>query len=227
VLFGLTRGGVITDMMQTPTVMTGPEPTPPPQDETYTDALLSDETTMELVVRAREGDRMAVEALLQRCLPSLTRWAHGRLPASARGALDTGDLVQEAALHALRRLDVFEPRHVGAMQAYLRLSVINRIRDEVRRVTRHPAPVELPPDHPADATSPLEFAIQAESYERYRQALAAMNARHREIVVARVELQWSLAEIAQRFGMRTADAARMAVSRALKRLSAHMAGKES
>ena len=172
VLFGLTLGGVITNMMQTQTVMTGPKPTPPPQDETYADALLSDETTMELVVRAREGDRMAVEALLQRCLPSLTRWAHGRLPPSARGALDTGDLVQEAALHALRRLDVFEPRHVGAMQAYLRQSVINRIRDEVRRVTRHPAPVELPPDHPADATSPLESAIEAESYERYRKALS-------------------------------------------------------
>jgi RNA polymerase sigma-70 factor (ECF subfamily) len=209
-------------MMQTSTVMNGPKPTPPPEDEAQTDALLSDETTMELVVRAREGDRMAVEALLQRCLPSLTRWAHGRLPASARGALDTGDLVQEAALHALRRLDVFEPRHVGAMQAYLRQSVINRIRDEVRRVTRHPAPVELPPDHAADATSPLEAAIEAESYERYRNALSAMNPRHREIVVARVELQWSLAEIAQRFGMRTADAARMAVSRALKRLSAEM-----
>jgi RNA polymerase sigma factor (sigma-70 family) len=214
-------------MMQTPHLMTGPEPTPPPHDETYTDALLSDETTMELVVRAREGDRMAVEALLQRCLPALTRWAHGKLPASARGALDTGDLVQEAALHALRRLDVFEPRHVGAMQAYLRQSVINRIRDEVRRVTRHPAPVELPPDHAADATSPLEAAIEAESYERYRKALSTMTSRHRELVVARVELQWSLAEIAQRFGMRTADAARMAVSRALKRLSAQMAPKES
>jgi RNA polymerase sigma-70 factor (ECF subfamily) len=207
--------------------MTGPERTQPPQDEAYSDALLSDETTLELVVRAREGDRMAVEALLQRCLPSLTRWAHGRLPAAARGSLDTGDLVQEAALHALRRLDVFEPRHVGAMQAYLRQSVINRIRDEVRRVTRHPAAVELSPDHASDATSPLEAAIEAESYERYRQGLAAMSSRAREIVVARVELQWSLAEIAQRFGMRTADAARMAVSRALKRLSREMSPKES
>ena len=207
--------------------MTGPKPTPPPQDEAYTDALLSDETTMELVVRAREGDRMAVEALLQRCLPvadALGARQAARRPRAA--SLDTGDLVQEAALHALRRLDVFEPRHVGAMQAYLRQSVINRIRDEVRRVTRHPAPVELPPDHAADATSPLEAAIEAESYERYRKALSTMNPRHREIVVARVELQWSLAEIAQRFGMRTADAARMAVSRALKRLSSEMAPRE-
>jgi RNA polymerase sigma factor (sigma-70 family) len=214
-------------MMQTPSVMTGRKTPPAPEGDPYPDALMSDESTMELVVRAREGDRLAVEALLQRCLPSLTRWAHGRLPPSARGAMDTGDLVQEAAMHALRRLDSFEPRHVGAMQAYLRQSVINRIRDEVRRVVRRPAPLELPADHPGDATSPLEYAIQAESYERYRRALETLNPRHRELVVARVEMQWSLAEIAQRLGMRTVDAARMAVSRALKRLSSEMAPRES
>jgi len=209
-------------MMHTQIVMTGPEPTPSPQDEAYTDALLSDETTIELVVRAREGDRMAVEALLQRCLPSLKRWAHGRLPPAARGSLDTGDLVQEAALHALRRLDVFEPRHVGAMQAYLRMSVINRIRDEVRRITRHPAPVELADEPPSELTSPLEDAIQVEAYERYRAALTTLSARDREVIVARVEAQWTAQEIADRFGMRTVDAARMAVSRALRRLSTRL-----
>jgi RNA polymerase sigma factor (sigma-70 family) len=108
------------------------------------------------------------------------------------------------------------------MQAYLRMSVINRIRDEVRRVTRHPAAEELPPEHPADSTSPLEAAIQTESYERYRAALELLRHRDREMVVARVEAQWSLSEIAQRFGLRTVDAARMAVSRAIRRLSDHM-----
>ena len=78
--------------------------------------LLSDEPTIELVLRARQGDRNAVEALLQRCLPSVRRWAHGRLPAGARAYLDTEDIVQEAALHTVRRLDVFQPQHVGAMQ---------------------------------------------------------------------------------------------------------------
>jgi RNA polymerase sigma-70 factor (ECF subfamily) len=186
------------------------------------DVLLSDEPTLELVVRAQAGDRLAVEALLQRCLPSLKRWAHGRLPAAARGSIDTGDLVQEAAMHALQRLDTFQPRHVGAMQAYLRQSVINRIRDEIRKIGRHPAPLELPPEHASDATSPLESAIQAESYERYREALRQLKPRDREMVVARVEVQWSLSEIAQRFGLRTSDAARMAVGRALKRLSTYM-----
>ena len=196
---------------------------PPPPGDGHFDPLLSDEPTIELVVRARAGDRLAVEALLQRCLPSLKRWAHGKLPPAARGSMDTGDLVQEAALHALGRLDTFEPRHVGAMQAYLRASVINRIRDEVRKLVRHPANVELPEEHPSDRTSPLEAAIEAESYERYRQALGQLKPRDREMVVARVEVQWSLSEIAQRFGMPSVDAARMAVTRALKRLSTNMA----
>jgi RNA polymerase sigma-70 factor, ECF subfamily len=185
--------------------------------------LISDEPTIELVIRAREGDRVAVEALLERCLPSLKRWAHGRLPLAARGSLDTSDLVQETVLHVLRRLDHFQPRHVGAMQAYLRQSVINRIRDEVRRISRQPAPVELAEEPPSDLTSPLEGAIKTEAYEKYRDALGELSARDREMIVARVEAQWSVQEIAQKFGLRTTDAARMAVSRALRRLANRLA----
>ncbi|MCM3880392.1 MAG: sigma-70 family RNA polymerase sigma factor [Vicinamibacterales bacterium] len=196
------------------------EKIPPPKTEPSPEIpLLSDEPTIELVVRARGGDRPAMEALLERCLPPLKRWAHNRLPAAARGRLDTGDLVQEAALHAIGNLDTFEPRHVGAMQAYLRQAVINRIRDEVRRIGRNPPPLELPEDLPSDRTSPLEFAIQAEAYDHYRQALTKLTTKDREMIVARIEVQWSLAEIAHRFGMRTVDAARMAVNRAVKRLT--------
>jgi RNA polymerase sigma-70 factor, ECF subfamily len=193
-------------------------PVPKTPEESNRNALLSDEPTIELVIRARRGDRMAVEALLQRCIPRLRRWAHGRLPIAARGCLDTEDLVQESAMHVLGRLDVFEPRHVGAMQAYLRLSVINRIRDEVRRIGRQPHPIELSEDHPADQTSPLELAIKAEAYERYREALSDLTPKDRELVVARVEVQWSVSEIAEQFGLSTVDAARMAVKRAIQRL---------
>lgn len=190
-----------------------------------THTLVSDEPTIELVVKARGGNREAAEALLQRCMPQLKRWAHGRLPAAARGNLDTGDLVQETVLHVLRRLDQFEPRHVGAMQAYLRQSVINRIRDEVRRIARQPAPVELPEDLRTHAASPLEAAVQSEAYDRYRQAMSELSARDRELIVARVEVQWSFAEIAQRFSLPTPDAARMAATRALRRLTDRLKGK--
>jgi len=193
--------------------MSSPPPEPPQEPP-----LLSDEPTIELVVRARNGDRQAVEALLQRSVPQLKRWAHGKLPAAARGALDTGDLVQETVLHVLRRLDTFQPRHVGAMQAYLRQSVLNRIRDEVRRIARHPTPTELPSDIPSEEPSPLEHAVEAEAVSRYHDGLATLGTRDRQLVVARIEAQWAHDEIARHFGMPTPDAARMAVSRALRRL---------
>lgn len=190
------------------------------KDDTTT--LLSDQPTVELIHRARGGDPAAVEAILQRCLPSLKRWAHGRLPAAARGHLDTGDLVQDAAINAMARLDTFEPRHVGAMQAYLRQSVINRIRDEMRRFTRRPTPVELPEDFKSEEPSPEEHAIHQQTYDRYRAAIDTLKPRERELVIARVEAQWSTPEIAEHFGFNTVDAARMAVNRAMQRLGAAM-----
>ena len=184
--------------------------------------LISDESTIELIMSARRGNRLALEALLERCLPPLKRWAHGRLPGYARGTCDTSDLVQEAAIHVLKRLDKFEPRHVGAMQAYLRISVINRIRDEIRRVGRRPESVELTVEPPSDVASPLEAAIREEAYDRYRGAVDKLRPRDREMVVARVEVQWSLQEIAHGFAMPSVEAARMAVTRSLKRLIAQL-----
>lgn len=184
--------------------------------------LLSDEPTVELVLKARAGDVGALEALLQRCIPSLRRWARGRLPATARGHIDTEDLVQEAVLSALSHLDTFNPHHVGAMQAYLRTSVINRIRDEIRRVMRRSVPSELTDDVASEGASPLEQAIREESYERYRDGLQRLRARDREIVLARIEAQWTAQQLADALGFRSAEAARMATRRAIERLQAAM-----
>jgi RNA polymerase sigma factor (sigma-70 family) len=190
----------------------------PPADEAEPGPALSDYPTMQLIVRARRGDATATEALLQRALPELRRWAHGRLPAAARRHLDTSDLVQDAALNALKRIDVFEPQHVGALQAYLRTSVMNRIRDEVRRLVRRPGQDELPEDLASEEPSPLEVAIRDETYERYSAALGRLRQKDRRLIVARVEAQWSVGEIADNFGYRTSVAAGVAVSRALKQL---------
>ena len=107
------------------------------------------ESTVELLNRARAGDASALDALFSRCLPPLRRWARGRLPLGARGALDTQDLVQDTVLNALQRLDHFESRHEGALQAYLRQAVLNRIRDEARKLARRPAPSELDDEQPS------------------------------------------------------------------------------
>ena len=188
------------------------------------DTFQSDEPTIELVIKAQSGDADALEAILERSLPRLKRWAHGRLPPVARGHLDTNDVVQDAVFQVLRRIDVFEPRHVGAMQAFLRRTVTNRICDEMRRLSRQPRPIALVDDQPSAGISPQEAAIQAETYQRYRETLPMLRARDRVLVIARIELQWSFTEIAQYFGLATDAAARMATKRALRRFEARLDG---
>jgi len=122
----------------------------------------------------------------------------------------------------LRRIDVFEPRHVGAMQAFLRRTVTNRICDEMRRLSRHPRPLTLLDEHPCDGISPQEAAIQAETYRRYRAALPRLRAKDRALVIARIELQWSFPEIARHFHLASDAAARMATKRALRRFIAQL-----
>ena len=176
------------------------------------------ESTLALLAHAKAGKPGAVELLFQRCLPQLRRWARGRLPGYARALADTQDLVQEAMLGTLHNLATFDARHQGALQAYLRQAVANRIRDEIRRATRHPAPVQLSEAHPDASPSPLEQAIGSEGLRRYDDALSRLREADREAIVARIELQQSYEEMAVALGKPTANAARVAVTRALGRL---------
>ena len=181
-------------------------------------------STADLLRRARAGDSDALNDLFRRHLPPLRRWARGRLPSWTRDLRDTEDLVQETIAQTLRRIDQFEPRHEGALQAYLRQALVNRVRDEVRRLNRYPAAAALEEsDRFADpSASPLEEAIGTEALERYEAAMQRLRPEEREVIIARVEMQQSYAQIAAAHGKASADAARMAVTRALVRLAEEM-----
>jgi len=181
------------------------------------------EATIDLVQRARSGDQAALEALFARYEVRLRRWAHGRLPTTARGALETQDLVQETLVRVFQRLPAFEPRHPGAFRDYVWTTLWNRIRDIARSGTRR-GPVDvLESDVPASLPSPLEEAIGQQALERYESALERLRPEEREAVIARVELGLSHAEVAEALGKPSAAAAHMAVSRALVRLAEEMA----
>ena len=109
-------------------------------------------TSMDLITRAQSGNEEALNDLCSRYLPRLQKFARGRLPAWARGPLDTNDLVQDTFTHVVQRLGSFEPRHGGAFQAYLREALLNRVRDRMRSAQRRPTDV-LATDHPADRPS--------------------------------------------------------------------------
>ena len=135
---------------------------------------------------------------------------------------DTDDLVQDTVIRAVRRIDSFETRHDGALQAYLRQAIMNRIRDEIRRARRSPVPVELGGEHADPSASPLETAIGHEAVARYEAALARLRPEDREAVVTRIEMDGTYQAVAQALGKPSPDAARMAVTRALLRLAQEM-----
>jgi RNA polymerase sigma factor (sigma-70 family) len=180
------------------------------------------ESTFHLLERVRAGDDAALESLLARYMPRLRRWARGRLPRWARDVTDTDDLVQDTLLKSFRQMQRFEHHHEGALHAYLRQAVVNRIRDELRQKARTPGRDELD-DEQADAgASPLEAAIGTQAMERYESALARLRSEDREAIIARVELGLSFQELAEALDKPSADAARKAAERALVRLAEEM-----
>jgi RNA polymerase sigma-70 factor (ECF subfamily) len=119
-------------------------------------------------------------------------------------------------------MEDFEPRHVGALQAYLRQAVLNRLRDELRRKGRTPSMVDLEDVRLEAAGSPLEEAIGREAVDRYEAALARLKPEEREAIIARVEMDYTYEELAEALGKPSAEAARKAAQRALVRLAEEM-----
>ena len=186
------------------------------------------DSSMELWERARKGDSGALNRLFARCLPRLHRWAHGRVPTWARDGADTADFVQETVLHTLRRLDAFEPQREGALLAYLRRALLNRIRDQFRLFSRRPDVGSLADglaeQVAGDDESPLDVAISRADQQRYRAALVRLRPIDRRAIVASIELGYSYEQLALVLNKPSAPAARLAVRRALIRLGREMHG---
>jgi RNA polymerase sigma-70 factor (ECF subfamily) len=180
------------------------------------------ESTFDLIDRARAGDERAIERLFVRHLKPLQRWASGRLPKWARDLADTQDLVQDVLLQTFKRIDQFEVRRVGALQAYLRQAVVNRVRDELRRKARQPDATDLDGLEMEGSPSPLEEAIGREAVDRYQRALQRLKPEEREAIIGRIEMGYSYEELAQVLGKPTGEAARKAAQRALVRLAEEM-----
>lgn len=160
-------------------------------------------------------------------LPRLRQFAQRHLPAGGRGAIGADDVVQEAVMKSLRQLHRFEFRHDGAFLAYLRKSILHRIVDEIRRAHRRPALISLSRLESIDrAVSPLERLIAKSHMRRYKDQLAKLSDRDRRLIVLRMEQGLSYADVAARLGMRTESAARMAITRAIRRLGAKANGQD-
>ena len=174
------------------------------------------EQTAGIVARIRAGESGARDELLRRYLPILRRWAHGRLPQSARSLNETDDLVQLTLIKALNNLGTLRLDHPGSFLFYLKQGLLNRVRDEIRSHKRRrtdnadeAAFDDLPAGHGTN---------DYEQFEAYERALSNLPRRQQQLIVLRLEFGVSDAEIAAECTC-TSDAARMMISRAIARLA--------
>ncbi|HLG56575.1 MAG TPA: sigma-70 family RNA polymerase sigma factor [Vicinamibacterales bacterium] len=174
-----------------------------------------------LLARAQLGDPDALGELIERYLPQLHRWTHGRLARWVRAGADTTDIVHDAVLGAVRRLPAFAPRGPHALARYLRVAVRNRIRDEHRRFARRGVRVGGLESLVDRRPSPFDRAAAHQEQARYRAALARLSPQDRELIVAHVELDYTHEQLGCMTG-RSPNAARMALQRAVHRLAERM-----
>ncbi len=171
--------------------------------------------TARLLVRAREGDAAAREALLERLRPRLVLWASARLGPELRAEADPEDIAQEALLAVHRRLDEFRGDDRRAFLGWIFTVAENRIRDLADRAgAQKRQRAELPR---RDRTSPSQAAARAELARRLAEAVARLDEPYRQVIRMRRFEEMEVGEIARRLG-RSENAVRILYCRAIAAL---------
>jgi RNA polymerase sigma factor (sigma-70 family) len=195
-------------------------------------SLLTMSTLAELLARHRRGDRDAAAELLRRLQQPLRALVHRQLQRRLRPqqhallqSLSTGDLVQEVCLEVLRGLDDWDGDRDEAFLGLLATLVEHRLVDQVRRSQAGCRDVRRRADHGpvtagvADAAGgPADAAERQESVAIYHAVLQGFSERERVLLALRIEQQAPFAELAERLGYPSPDAARKAFHAAEARL---------
>jgi RNA polymerase sigma-70 factor (ECF subfamily) len=176
-----------------------------------------------------QGDSRAADRLFRGFEGALKRWAHGRVPRWARRLDETSDLVQEVLLRTFARLDRIENRGRGALGAYLRKAVDNRVKEISRSAAnrRTDSLGDRRADQVATGPSPFDAAGDAEAERLYREALDSLTEDERLLVVGRLECDYSYDQLALVSGRPSPGAARLAVRRATEKLTRLIAERDA
>jgi RNA polymerase sigma-70 factor (ECF subfamily) len=195
---------------------------------------------VDLLEKARAGDRDALTDLFSRHRDRLRRMVELRLDRRLQARVDASDVVQDAYLEVAERLEAYlsEPklpfflwlrlvvgehlvalyrRHLGAQMRDAGLEVA-LYRGALPAASSAALAAQLLGKH----TSPTQAAVRAERLLRVQEALNNLDPLDREILSLRHFEQLSRAEAARALGIEEAAAAKRYV-RALKRLKAALA----
>jgi RNA polymerase sigma-70 factor, ECF subfamily len=175
--------------------------------------------SMDLIERARVGDREARSALFAQHRERLRRMVEMRLDARLQARLDASDVVQDAYVEVVERLDDYLGDPKLPLFLWLRLVVGERLqklhrhhlgtqmRDAGREVSLYRGALPAASSAALAAqllgkyTSPTQAAVRAERILRMQEALNTLDPVDREIVSLRHFEELSAAEAAQVLGI--------------------------
>ncbi len=194
----------------------------------------------DLAERLRHGDQQALAALFARHRERLWRIASFRLDRRLHGRVDADDLLQEAYLAAVQRLDHYASNESLSPLLWLRLIVMQTVVDIHRHhlgVQRRDAGREVSLDGACagpttsaslanwlagSMTSPSQAAGRAEIVAKIEAAIAEMNPTDQEVLALRHFEELTNSEVAAALGIEQ-KAASIRYVRALARLQSILA----
>jgi RNA polymerase sigma-70 factor (ECF subfamily) len=181
--------------------------------------------------RLRRGDGEAWAEFHRRYEPFLRRVARRWLTPGLRRQADTTDVVQSVFRRTLSGLPGTPIENEARLKSWLATVLRHRI-SRLGRRERGPGGAAIDPYDegaapPAPGTDPAEAAQHAETLHRLKEALDRLPRAEREAVALRDFDALSFAEVAERIGRPSPDAARKLYDRAARRLRADLgAGRE-
>ena len=189
-----------------------------------------DESIGTLLRLWHEGDREALDRLLELHLPWLRQYVQQRLGPALKARGETADFVQEAFVDVLRYAPAFVVEDADQFRGLLARIVENNLRDAndwfaakrraLSRETVMPRDSVLQLDGAERAvTRPSQHAQRNEHQNWVRLALELMEPDDRKVILLRQWDELSFVEIGERMGV-TESGARMRFQRALPRLAA-------
>ena len=197
----------------------------------------------ELVTRAADGDQSAVNQLMDLHRTRLRRMIAVRLSPHIAPRVAPSDIVQEAMMEATDRLKEYADVRAVAFYPWLRRIAWQRLqkahrfhldtgRRSVEREDRMDAQIaddsliDLAKQLAGKMTTPSEHAMLKELKQGVREALDALAANDREVLILRYLEQLSLQEVAEVVEV-SVEAVKKRHARALHRLQAHLASERS
>ena len=188
----------------------------------------------DLLVRAKQNDQDAIQALLSTHRGRLQRLVTVRMHERLKKRVDPSDVIQDAMLEASQKLPEYLELRPMPFYLWLRRLVWQKLAhlhrhhfDAQRRsISRESQPdlplseassIQLVNQLAADGTSPSNGAVRKELYNHVRNALEQLANHDREILVMLYLEQLSMYEVSQELGI-SQRAANMRHLRALKRV---------